>query len=291
MSTELSATPTAATPERRAQRAWVNGSLVAADEARVSAIDHGLVAGGGVFEAFKVTTQGPFALTRHLDRLSRSAAALELPEPDHAFIRAGVEEVLADRDWDLGMVRLTYTGGVGPLGSQAAFGPPTTVLVSAPVPSYPRVSRIVTVPWVRNEHGAMTGIKTTSYAENIRALGYAHHRDASEGIFLNTSGAVCEGSGTNLFCVFGDEIVTSPLSSGALAGITRACVLDWIEVTERDLTLAEAQSADEVFITSSLRDVQGIEQWDDHSYPAMGPVTTRARAVFDERSAAEPDPV
>ena len=80
-------------------------------------------------------------------------------------------------------------------------------------------------------------MKSTSYAENVRALGYAAEQEASEAIFLNTAGHVCEGTGTNIFVVFGDTVVTPPLSSGPLAGITRELIMEWSRVEERDLTV------------------------------------------------------
>ena len=154
----------------------------------------------------------------------------------------------------------------------------------------PPISSIVTAPWTRNEHGALAGVKSTSYAENVRALGYAAEHEASEAIFLNTAGHVCEGTGTNIFVVFGDTVVTPPLSSGPLAGITRELIMEWSRVEERDLTLEEAKRADEVFITSSMRDVQGIERWDDHTFGPSHSVTEALARRFAERSEDDLDP-
>ena len=148
----------------------------------------------------------------------------------------------------------------------------------------------MTAPWRRNEFGALTGVKSTSYAENVRGLAYAKAHGASETIFANTAGNVCEGTGTNIFCVFGTEVVTPPLTSGPLAGITRELVLEWSPVVERDLTMAEAKSADEVFITSSLRDVQGIARWDDIEFSSSRPITDQVARTFAERSGADLDP-
>jgi branched-chain amino acid aminotransferase len=148
----------------------------------------------------------------------------------------------------------------------------------------------VTAPWTRNEHGALAGVKSISYAENIRALGYAAERQASEAIFLNTAAHVCEGSGTNIFLVFGNTIITPPLSAGPLAGITRELIMEWSSVEEQDLTLTEAMRADEVFLTSSMRDIQGIERWDDQIFGPMRPVTQGLVSNFIERSEADLDP-
>jgi len=151
----------------------------------------------------------------------------------------------------------------------------------------PPTTSLVTAPWTRNENGALAGVKSTSYGENVRALAFALERGASEAILLNTAGNLCEGTGANIFCVFGTEVVTPPLSSGPLAGITRDLVCEWNDVTEADLTLAEAQAADEVFITSSLRDVQAVFRWDavEWSTESPGPVTTTIAEVFAHRSA------
>lgn len=274
-----------------ALRIWIDGVLCADPaEARVSAIDHGLVVGDGVFEALKVTPAGAFAVQRHLDRLTRSARALGLPDPDHGAVRAGIDAVLDGRTYAEGKIRITYTGGRGPLGSQAAYGP-TTLVVAADVSPVPGpVTDIVTAPWTRNENGALAGVKSTSYAENVRALAYATDRGASEAIFVNTSGQLCEGTGTNIFCVFGSEVVTPPLTAGPLAGITRAVLLEWCDITEADLTLEKAQAADEIFLTSSLRDIQGVRRWDDVEFAALGPVTSEIAEVFATRSTAEIDP-
>lgn len=269
---------------------WIDGQLHHPATATVSATDHGLVVGNGVFEATKITASGAYAVTRHLDRLSRSAAALGLPAPDHDRIRAGIDAVVAARDFENGKLRITYTGGAGPLGSQFAYGPATVVVAADPTVPPPAVGALATTPWTRNERGAMAGVKTTSYAENVRALAWATGRGATEALFLNTVGHVCEGTGTNVFFVLGDEVVTPPLSAGPLAGVTRALLLDWAPITERDLTLAEAQAADEVFITSSLRDLQPVDRWDEHDYPAPGRVTERLMSLFARRSADDLDP-
>ena len=279
-----------ATPVRQLA-VWHDGQrLQHPDQAVVPATDHGLVVGNGVFEAMKATPAGAFAVQRHLDRLSRSAAAMGLPAPDHDVVRQGI--VAALEGWPLpeAKVRVTYTGGEGPLGSGAAYGPPTLVVAVERRDPTPPTTAIVTAPWRRNENGALTGVKSTSYAENVRGLAYAVSSGASETIFLNTAGRVCEGTGTNVFFVFGDEVVTPPLSAGPLAGITRELLLEWTAVTERNVTPEEAATAEEVFLTSSLRDVQGVHRWDDRDLAGSRPVTERMAALFAERSSTLLDP-
>jgi branched-chain amino acid aminotransferase len=272
-------------------RIWLDGHLYDdPQQATVAGTDHGLVVGDGVFETLKVTERGAFAVRRHLDRLSRSAAALHLPAPDHGQIRHAIDAVLDGREFCRGKLRITYTGGRGPLSSEAAYGAPTLIVAMAPADAPAPLASIVTAPWTRNEHGALAGVKSTSYAENVRTLGYAADRGASEAIFLNTAGHICEGTGSNIFLVFGDAVVTPPLSSGPLAGVTRELIMEWSSVEERDLTLDVAKHADEVFITSSMRNVQGIEHWDDLTLSPSGPVTHACAALFAERSEANIDP-
>jgi branched-chain amino acid aminotransferase len=272
-------------------RIWLGGRVYDdPQQAAVAGTDHGLLVGDGVFETLKVTEQGPFAVRRHLDRLSRSAAALHLPAPDHAQIRDAIDAVLDGREFRRGKLRVTYTGGRGPLSSEAAYGTPTLLVAVAPADAAAPLASIVTAPWTRNERGALAGVKSTSYAENVRTLGYAAERQAGEAIFLNTAGQVCEGTGSNIFFVFDHAVVTPPLSAGPLAGITRELIMEWSSVEERNLTLVEAKRADEVFITSSMRDVQGIERWDDLTLNGLRPVTRACAATFAERSNAELDP-
>jgi branched-chain amino acid aminotransferase len=272
-------------------RIWLNGRLYDdPHQATVAGIDHGLVVGDGVFETLKVTESGAFAVRRHLDRLNRSAAALGLPEPDHGEIREAIDAVLDVRDFPRGKLRITYTGGRGPLSSEAPYGPPTLIIMLAPANAAPQFASIVTAPWTRNEHGALAGVKSTSYAENVRGLRYAASYDASEAIFLNTAGHICEGTGTNIFTVFGDKVITPPLSSGPLAGVTRELIMEWNSVEQRDLSLDDAMLADEVFITSSMRDVQGVERWDDRTFSRANTVTRAVAAAFAQRGEADLDP-
>ena len=284
---------TASAPETltRQLKIWLDGRLYDDPrQATIAGTDHGLLVGDGVFETLKVTEQGAFAIHRHLNRMTRSAAALGLPPPDHALIRAAIAAVLENRDFALGKLRITYTGGRGPLGSETAYGPPTLMVALAPVNAAPPLTSIVTAPWRRNERGALTGVKSTSYAENVRGLGYAAALGAGEAIFLNTADHVCEGTGTNIFLVFKDVITTPPLSSGPLAGVTRELIMEWSPVEERELTLEEAKRADEVFLTSSMRDIQGVERWGDRTFSSARPVTQALSVKFVTRTEADLDP-
>ncbi|GAA2394607.1 aminodeoxychorismate lyase [Streptomyces glaucosporus] len=269
---------------------WVDGELRDADAARVSVFDHGLTVGDGVFETLKVADGRPFALTRHLDRLAASARGLGLPEPDEDEVRRACAAVVEANPVPLGRLRITYTGGPSPLGSDRGDAPPTLVVALSGIAPRPDTTAVVTVPWVRNERGALTGLKTTSYGENVVALARAHRQGASEALFANTVGRLCEGTGSNVFVVLDGELHTPPLSSGCLAGVTRALVLEWTGAKETDLPLDALTRAEEVFLTSTTRDVQAVHRVDGRELPAPGPVTAKAMRVFAERSAADIDP-
>ncbi len=271
---------------------WINGTLLADSEARVSVFDHGLTVGDGVFETVKVVAGVPFALTRHLARLRRSAAGLGLPEPDLGRLRAGVRHLLAAADQPArARLRITVTGGESPLGSDRGTAGLTVMAALGDWPSIGASSDVVTVPWPRNDRGALAGLKTTSYAENVLALGYARDRGGNEAIFANTGGNLCEGTGTNVFVVSGGRLLTPPLSSGCLAGVTRGLVIEWAGAEEEDLALGALGAAGEAFLTGTTRDVQPIRAVNGVPLPAApGPVTRRAAEIFAARSAAEPDP-
>src|SRR4051794_21321181 len=205
---------------------WVNGELVAEDAAVIRADDHGLVVGDGVFETMAVEDGVPFALTRHLNRLHRSAAGLGL-DVDEDLVRAGIEAVLADRP-DFVRLRVTVTGGPSPYGSDRGTGAPTVMVATGPLSPWPPTTDVTVVPWVRNERAATAGLKTTSYADNVVALRYAHDNGAAEAIFANTRDEVCEGTGSNIFYEYDGRLVTPPLSSGCLAGVTRELLIEWL---------------------------------------------------------------
>jgi branched-chain amino acid aminotransferase len=271
---------------------WMNGELLPDDEARISIFDHGLVVGDGVFETIKVAHGVPFALTRHLNRLSRSATGLGLAEPDLEQIRVGALAVAgASPQVPLARLRITVTGGIAPLGSERG-GAPLTAIVAMAEQKPPTASvDVVVVPWPRNEHGALAGLKTTSYADNVRALAYAAEHGGNEAIFSNTAGNLCEGTGTNVFIVKGGKLITPPLSAGCLAGVTRALVMEWAGAEEEDVPIGALAEAEEAFLTGTTRDVQPIRRVNGSELAAVpGPVSKKAAEVFAMRSAESPDP-
>ena len=248
--------------------------------------------GDGVFETIKLVHGRSFALTRHLDRLKLSAQRMDLPEPDVAAIADGIGRLLEQApDWALGRIRVTYTSGPGPLGSDRGNEGTTTVVIVDEQKPFPATANVTVVPWPRNERGALSGVKSTSYGDNAKALLYAKKRGGGEAVFGNLAGNLCEGTGSNVFLVLDGRLVTPTLEAGCLAGVTRGLVLEWFGGEETDIPLSALYEAEEAFLTSTTRDVQPIKLVDDTELPiAPGPITSKAMRVFAERAASDLDP-
>ena len=273
------------------EQVWINGSLVAAAEATISVFDHGLTVGDGVFETLKAVDGRPFATRRHLARLRRSADGLGLRiRCADDELRLAMAEVLASHQLPLARVRVTVTGGAAPLGSERGESTATVLVAAAPLVARPGSTAVRVLPWPRNELGALVGIKTTSYAENVKALAYATARGCSEAIFANTADLLCEGTGSNVFAVVGGRLLTPPLSSGCLAGVTRDLVLEVTEAEEADIPMGAFAMATEVFLTSTGRDVQPVHQVDDRPVAVDGPATRAAARAFAALVATTDDP-
>ena len=276
--------------------AWVAGALVPLREARVSVLDHGLTVGDGVFETLRVYDAVPFAWTRHLARLRVSAEGLGIGVPDADELRAAADAVIAANDLRDARLRITVTGGPAPPGSGRGDGPPTAFVLAFPVEPPAPSTDVALAPWSRNEHGALAGLKTISYAANVRALAYAAERGAGEAIFPNTRGELCEATGSNVFLVRDGTLCTPPASSGCLLGVTRGLLLELcaslgIDAVERAVEIGALAQASEAFLSSTTREVQPIARIDGVALPAApGPVSIRLAAAFKDLVASTPDP-
>ncbi len=241
---------------------WVNGALLDPSVAALSVFDHGFTVGDGVFETLiSYSDTGIAFAQQHFGRLRSSAAGLALRVPfedtELMFAMRAVLDAAGPAGGNM-RVRITVTGGAGPLGSDRGGAVPTVTIAASPQSPWPPTATLAPVPWPRNERGALAGLKTTSYAENVVALHAARDASADEALFCDTQGWVCEGTGTNLFAVIDDELVTPPLSTGCLAGVTRDVVLKAYGGAERLFTLEDLRRATEVFMTSTTREVQGV---------------------------------
>jgi branched-chain amino acid aminotransferase len=267
---------------------WLNGSIVDGD-ASVSAMDHGLTVGDGVFETMIVRRGFPFARRRHLDRLERSLRGLGLPVPDRAVLEQACDEVVATDGAVDGRLRLTVTGGVGPPGSGRGDGPCTVLAVMTALDPVAPTADVITVPWTRNENSPLAGLKTTSYGENVVALARAKEAGAHEAIFANTRGELCEGTGTNIAVVIDGRLVTPPLESGCLAGVTRALAIEHCGITEATLPYSVLGEVTEACLLGTTRDVQPICSIDGRAL-ATGESTLAAQRAFAELVARDLDP-
>jgi branched-chain amino acid aminotransferase len=274
-----------------AEQLWIDGALQPITESSLSPFDHGVTVGDGVFETLRTERGEPFAITRHLARLRRSADGLGLTVPfSDDELRAAVRAVLDANGPGARRVRVTLTGGVSPLGSDRGAAHPTVVVATSAGRPWSPSSALITVPWRRNEHSPIAGLKTTSYAENVVALRRARDAGADEAIFANTAGQLCEGTGTNVFVGLDGRLLTPPLSSGCLAGITRELVLEHTDAVEEPIDMGRLDDVDEAFITSSTRDVQPVSRIDGRALDCPGPLTTAAQAAFAELVARTTDP-
>lgn len=280
-------------------RFWIGnsrgGSLVSADEAKIPVTDHGFTVADGVFETLKVMNGVPFALSRHIARLHRSAEGMGLVLPSDDLIYAAVADVKRDIESPLERMRITVTSGSGPLGSERGAHDATLVLVCGPMATWPASASVAVVPWQKFERSALTGLKTTAYADNVVALNYARGKGADEAIFANSQGMLCEAASSNVFLVLDGELITPTLASGALGGITRALTIEWCDVTERDVTMSDFYRASEVMLSSSTRDLQPVHKiitGADHEIvlPAPGPVSASAMLRFASAAASNLNP-
>jgi branched-chain amino acid aminotransferase len=273
-------------------KVWVNGALVAEQDASIRASDHGISVGDGLFETMKVVDGAAFAVTRHMHRLRRTAAGLDLVVPPDDELRDAIQSTIAANGPDVGRVRITITSGHAPAGTARSDGPPTVLVQCGPTTVWPATASVAVVPWPRNERGALAGLKTTSYAENVIAYRHAQERGADEAIFPNTRDNLCEGTGTNVFVVLDGVLVTPPLSAGCLAGVTRELLLELdLGIEERDVSMTQFAGVEEAFLTSSTRDVQPIALVDGRTLrDADGALTQRAADAFRALQARTLDP-
>ena len=245
---------------------WINDEVVPLVDAKVSVLDHGFTVADGVFETLLVSNGRAYAIDRHLERLTKSALGLGLAAPNHSQISKGIEQVLAcNPKLDFGRLRVTLTSGAGPLGSDRTSAEPTIVISIAEQAVWPQSTTVLLVPWTRNEKSPLAGLKTTSYAENVYALAAAKSHGFSEAVYCDTSGRLSEGTGSNIFLVANDQIITPSEESGLLRGITRDLVIEQalaagLQVIERDVDPHELWNAEEVFITSSTRDIHPVTE-------------------------------
>ncbi len=275
---------------------WINGVVFPMEEARISPLDHGFLVGDGVFETLVARNGKPFTAVRHWRRLKASCEAMEITAPTFEVFIAAIADAMDANGLRDARIRVTVTSGDGPLGSDRGDAAPTMTAVASVLKPWPPTETAMTVPWTRNERGALAGIKSTSYGENARALAYAKQRGSGEALLANNRDELCEGTGTNVFIVEAGMVKTPPLSSGCLAGVTRAlvieaCVKAGIAVEEAALPLSVLKTCDEAFLSSSTRDVHPLAKIDERVMPGInGAMTQRVAKAFRDYVAGHDDP-
>lgn len=288
---------------------YVNGRVTGQDEAFVPVLDHGFLYGEGVYEVMRTYRRKPFLFERHMDRLRRSAAMINLPVPftnddfmarieqtAEAFYRQQGEAVNGSEMY----VRILLTRGVGAISYDVQACPaPTLVIIikpqmDPPAEAYACGVRVVLVPVVRNHPGSINPlIKSNNLLNNALASQEAHRLGGFEAIMRNYRGEISECSQSNLFIVKHGELLTPPVDAGLLVGITRGFVFEvartvGVPVSERTLKDADLFGADEMFLTSTTREIVPIVKVDETPIGSgtPGPVTQKLLAEFRRQVAA-----
>ncbi len=266
---------------------YIDGNFYSEDDAKISVFDHGLLYGDGVFEGIRLYDGRVFELDAHVDRLFASAKtiALEIPLSRQDVIEVTLETVR--RNQGAQYIRLVVTRGKGDLGLNPIKCPVATVFCIAagitlyPAEVYEKGFKLKTLATRRNDPQAINpAVKSLNYLNNV--IGSLELRDAAvdEGLFLTTSGYVCECTADNLFLIKGRRLMTPSTALGALPGITRSVVMRLaaemgLEIEEGSYTLHDVYNADEAFLTGTAAEVGPVVEVDRRQIGAgvPGPLT------------------
>jgi branched-chain amino acid aminotransferase len=249
--------------------ASVDGTVTPTGEAMVPMKDDGLYRGDGAFEVIRLYEGKPFALVDHLDRLGRSAAAIEL-EFDRAALEREIEALLGEAGAVDGQLRLIVTRG----GRRIA--------ATEPVPEHGETLRLATVTY--SPTVILNGVKSLSYAANMQASRLAKGRGADEAVLVRPDGTVLEPPTSAIFWVSaGGELRTPALDDGVLESITRNRLIEALDVAEGSWQVDDLRGASEAFLASTTREVQAVAAIDGAELAAApGPRTLEAQRAFAE---------
>lgn len=264
---------------------WLNGEIIPDSDAHLSLWDRGVLVGEGVFETLVARQGFLIAAREHWKRLNGSCAALALDAPsENEFVDALQQTLTANHMLDA-RLRLTITSGEGALASDLFPKKQSLWITAAPLPVWPEMERVCLSPWAVNEKGALAGVKSISYGENVLSLRHAKIRNCGEALMLNTKRELCEGTGSNIFLVMDGSIVTPPLSSGCLPGVTRLLVLNacqqaGIPCYEKSIPADWLDKCEEAFLTSSTRDVHQIGFLNERQLNSNNKVTQKVKQAY-----------
>ena len=268
---------------------YVNGTITPAEHAVVPVYDHGFLYGEGVYETLRTYNRVPFLYDRHARRLRASADRLRLLVPfDNEALAGWIHDtVLAAGDLDEAYIRVLLTRGVGELSYDIDATPaPSLVVIVKPLdPAPARIEQdgitISLVQVLRNHPGSVNPIiKSNNLLNNAIAMQQANQRGGEEALMCNYRGELSECSQSNFFLIRAGVLLTPPSEAGLLEGITRGFLFDvareaGIEAREDTLYPADLETADEVFITSTTRELSPVVRIDDRiiGNGAPGPIT------------------
>jgi len=264
---------------------WLDGNIVAEEEARIAPNDRGFTLADGLFETLRVRGGKPLRLGAHLARLHAGAGALGIPIPrSDKDIGEAMGAILAANGLADGMLRLTLTRGPGPRGLLAPVEPHPTLLLSvaANAPEPPPAKAIIATVTRRNEFSPASRFKTLNYLDNVLARREAERKGADDAILLNSQGRLVESTIANLFLVIDGDVLTPPVSEGALPGVMRAEVIDRLGAATAQLNPADLASASEAFLTNATG-IRALVAVDGKPIGGgrEGPVTTRLKVAVD----------
>jgi branched-chain amino acid aminotransferase len=244
----------------------LDGRLSPSSEATIPATDEGFLRGDGAFEVLRSYGGHPFALTEHVQRLLRSAQGIRLPEVDVLAIEREVGQLVEARGDDDFAIRIVLTRGGRRL------------VMSEPLGDYKPSVRLALVQYQPTL--VLDGYKTLSYAANMLTNRLAKERGFDEALLVTPGGEVLESPTASLFWSPDGETLVTPTLDGILASITRAVLLEGMPIEERVTTREELAAATEVFLCSSVREVQAVGAIEATVYDAPCPLTTRAKGVL-----------
>ncbi|MCK4649000.1 branched-chain-amino-acid transaminase [bacterium] len=285
---------------------YFDGELIPKKEAGVSVYDHGLLYGDGVFEGIRSYSGKVFRLVQHLDRLyaSAQAIALKVPLSKEEMGEAVLKTLRANKLRDA-YIRLVVTRGIGDLGLDPRKCPkPTVFIITDKIKLYPEEFyknglEVIVTKTKRNIREALNpGIKSLNYLNNILARIEVNRANMAEGIMTNIEGYVAEATADNVFIVRNKEVITPPIETGALRGITRDAVLEIAETLEikaheLPFTVKELYKADECFLTGTAAEVISVVKVDDKNIGdgKPGEITLNLREGFKKLTQREGTPV
>lgn len=271
----------------------INGKLVAAEEATVSAIDRGFLYGDGIFETIRVYKGVPFMLDAHLARMAEGCSVISMPPPNMEQVKLWVEETLSANCLSDAYLRITATrGATGLLWYDLDTSSVTVVIMAKPMVQerFSEGLRLMVSSFRSDELSPLSRIKHTGILWKIMARAEARRAGVDDALLLNTKGHVSEATAANIFWVCDGKLFTPALDCGILAGITRAIVIEianavGIETQEGYFTLDDVFNAEEVFLTSSTRELVPVRSLGDKQFGDMGygRMTKLLLSLYQER--------